>query len=260
MDWIYGVPNWLFFLLCVSATVVFGVSGMLLARPWVRRHADAYSDQNDLVSYFLGACGVIYGIALGLVAAGVWSNFQTLSGEVDEEASIIAALFQDVSAYPPAQRQLLQQELRQYVHAVVEQDWPRLRAGAMPRASTQTLYQFKRRLFSFRPPDAELKLVHEQALVQYNDLAKVRRSRLQGSNSSLPPVLWWVIILGSVVNIMITWFFVSQRVTYQLLLTVLLAVLLGSLLFLTAAMDNPFRGEFSIGPDAFQLVLTQMGK
>ena len=84
--------------------------------------------------------------------------------------------------------------------------------------------------------------------------------RLRGNEDSLPAVLWWVLIWGTVINLMITWLFVTQHVAYQLLLTLLLAFLLGSLLFLTAAMDNPFRGEFSVGPDAFQILLKQMGK
>ena len=258
MDWIYDLPNWLFFLFCTGITVTFAALGLLATRKWVRLHADQHPEQNDLVSYFLGASGVIYGIALGLVAAGVWGNFQTLSGEVDDEASITAAIYQDVSAYPLPQRQHLQQHLTDYVRAVINQDWPQLRQGNMPQASTLVLYQFKRELFNFVPTDAGLRLIHEQALQQYNELAKVRRDRLQGTNSSLPAVLWWVIILGSFINIVITWFFVSEHVGYHLLLTILLALLLGSLLFLTAAMDNPFRGDFSVDSESFKLVLTQM--
>ena len=258
MDWIYDLPNWLFFLFCTGITITFAALGLLATRNWVRRHADEHPEQNDLVSYFLGASGVIYGIALGLVAAGVWSNFQTLSGEVDDEAGITAAIYQDVSSYPMPQRQLLQQHLRDYVQAVINQDWPQLRQGNMPTASTQVLYRFKRELFNFVPSDAGLRLIHEQALEQYNELAKIRRDRLQGSNSSLPGVLWWVIILGSFINIIITWFFVSDHVGYQLGLTILLALLLGSLLFLTAAMDNPFRGDFSVDSASFKQVLTQM--
>ncbi|MFD2934027.1 bestrophin-like domain [Spirosoma flavum] len=258
MDWVYDLPNWLFFLLCIGTTISFAAIGLLTTRVWVKRHADEHSVQNDLVSYFLGASGVIYGIALGLVAAGVWGNFQALSGQVDEEAAITAALYQDVSAYPLPQRELLRQGLRQYVRVVIQQDWPQLRQGKMPQNSTSCLYGFKKQLFHFTPSDAGLKLIHEQALVQYNELAKVRRVRLQGSDSSLPAVLWWVIILGAAVNIIITWFFVSEHGAYHLLLTVLLALLLGSLLFLTAAMDNPFRGDFSVSAEPFQLILAQM--
>ena len=258
MEWVYTLPNGLFFLLCTGITISFAALGLLATRPWVKRHADEHSVQNDLVSYFLGASGVVYGIALGLVAAGVWTNFQTLSGQVDQEAAITAAIYQDVSAYPMPQRQALQDKLREYVQVVIEQDWPQLRAGKMPAGSTKCLYHFKRQLFNFIPSDAGQRLIHEQALDQYNELAKVRRSRLQGSDSSLPAVMWWVIILGAAINLIVTWFFVSDHVGYHLALTILLALLLGSLLFLTAAMDNPFRGGFSVDPEAFKLILAQM--
>lgn len=108
------------------------------------------------------------------------------------------------------------------------------------------------------PTDPGLRLIHEQALLQFNELAKVRRDRLQGNQNSLPAVLWWVIILGAFVNIIMTWFFVSDHVGYHVVLTVLLALLLGSLLFLTAAMDNPFQGEFSINAGSFKQVLLEM--
>lgn len=260
MNWIYDLPNWLFFLFCVGATVTFAVVGLLLSRPWVRRHADDYASQNDLVSYFLSASGVIYGIALGLVAAGTWNDFSTLSAQVDEEAAIVGALYQDISTYPTPERQLFQGELRRYVQTVIQQDWPKHRAGIMPQTSTNVIQQFKQYFFSYAPSTPRLKLIHEQAIVQFNDLSKARRLRLRGNEDSLPPILWWVIICGTVINLMITWFFVTKHVQYQLWLTILLALLLGSLLFLTAAMDNPFRGEFSVDPEAFQLVLGQMGK
>jgi Protein of unknown function (DUF4239) len=258
MDWIYDLPNWLFFLLCIGATVGFAIGGLLLTRPWVKRHADTYSDQNDLVSYFLGASGVIYGIALGLVAAGTWTNFSTLSAQVDEEAAVTSALYQDMSSYPLPERQVFQRDLRSYVQAIIQQDWPLHRKGIVPQASTLRIRSFKRHFFAYSAPDARLKLIHEQAIAQLNDLLKARRLRLQGNEAKLPPVLWGVIILGAAINLVITWFFVSNHLAYQLLLTLLIALLLGSLLFLTAAMDNPFRGDFSVTPETFQSIMSQM--
>jgi hypothetical protein len=38
------------------------------------------------------------------------------------------------------------------------------------------------------------------------------------------------------------------------------SALLGSLIFLIAAMDNPFRGEFSVSADSFQLLLDGLMK
>jgi hypothetical protein len=43
-------------------------------------------------------------------------------------------------------------------------------------------------------------------------------------------------------------------------MVLLASSLIGLLIFLTAAMDNPFRGEVSIGPDAFVVVYDQLMK
>jgi hypothetical protein len=45
---------------------------------------------------------------------------------------------------------------------------------------------------------------------------------------------------------------------YWVFLTALMASLLGLLVFLIVAMDHPFRGTFSVGPDAFVIVRDQL--
>jgi hypothetical protein len=46
----------------------------------------------------------------------------------------------------------------------------------------------------------------------------------------------------------------------QLFLGGITSFFLATLIALVAAMDNPFRGEVSIGPDAFQLIYDQLMK
>ncbi len=264
MDFIYDLPNWLFFLLCASLTVLFSVTGSWLVRPWAQAHAlaksDDFSEHNDLVSYFLGASGVVYGILLGLVAAGVWSNYQDVSNEVDDEATITAALYQDLATYPSVERKAFQDELKLYTRRVIDTDWPAHRQGVISQASSHVLRSFKRHITDYNPPDKRMELMHSQVVSQLNDLLRAHRLRLRGSQATLPPLLWWVLILGAVITIVISWFLVSQRIAVQLILSALIGLLLGSLLFLTAAMDNPFRGEFSVDADAFDSVLNEMIK
>jgi hypothetical protein len=164
------------------------------------------AEHNDLVSYFLGVSGVIYGILLGLVAAGVWSNFQTLSGQVDTEATITAALYQDMATYPPAYRRLYQQELQAYVKSVIHQDWPAHHEGRVPQESSKVLRSFKNHFLEFEPPTTRLQIVHEQAINQLNELLLAHRLRLRGDQANLPALLWWVLILGAAINVAISWF------------------------------------------------------
>ena len=80
--WIYDLPSWQLFLLTMTITLIFAVGGLLLTRPWARRFVGQPPAENDLVSNFLAALGVFYGITLGLIAAGTWENFadRTRSG------------------------------------------------------------------------------------------------------------------------------------------------------------------------------------
>ena len=61
------------------------------------------------------------------------------------------------------------------------------------------------------------------------------------------------IVIGAVLNIVLVWL-LDMEVHVHVLLSGVLSVFLGVVIFLIAAMDNPFRGDVSVGPDSFQLV------
>ncbi len=58
------------------------------------------------------------------------------------------------------------------------------------------------------------------------------------------------------------WFISSGSTTGRLhvVLIALCATFVALLIFLTAAMDNPFRGEFSVSPDAIKDVINSVMK
>jgi hypothetical protein len=52
----------------------------------------------------------------------------------------------------------------------------------------------------------------------------------------------------------------DMEVHVHVLLSGVLSIFLGVVIFLIAAMDNPFRGDVSVGPDSFQLVYDSLMK
>ena len=98
----------------------------------------------------------------------------------------------------------------------------------------------------------------KEAIEGLYHLTEFRQIRLQKVTEGLPAAVWYVIFFGAMLNIVITWFFVTDRFRVHILMTSMYAALLGSLIFLVAAMDNPFRGEFSVGSDALEAVLAKM--
>jgi hypothetical protein len=71
--------------------------------------------------------------------------------------------------------------------------------------------------------------------------------------TGIPAVLWYVVLLGAGLTFGLLWMF-DMRLGLQLVMGGMLAFFTGTVICLIASMDYPFRGEVSIGPEAYQEV------
>jgi hypothetical protein len=260
MYWVYDLPNWLFAALTVAAAVAIGLTGFYVTRKWVRRiHGDEHS-HNDIVGFFLGTIGLFYGIMLGLVAVGTWQNYSDLDTKVDQEASALAALYRDVSNFPEPKRSELQADLREYTRTVIDVGWPLQRRGIIPQNAGAAITTIQTHLASFEPATEGQKTLHAEAYREFSRIVELRRTRLKSVTGGLPVSLWVVLLLGAVINIAVSWFFHMRSQSMHFWMTVMFSGLLGLMIFLLAAMDNPFRGQISVGPEAFEMVYEQLMK
>jgi hypothetical protein len=69
--------------------------------------------------------------------------------------------------------------------------------------------------------------------------------------------MWYVVLVGAVMNIALVWLF-DMRLVSHLFLGGLLSAFMGMMIFLIASLDNPFRGELSIASEPFQTILDQL--
>lgn len=260
MYWVYDLPTWLFGFLTIAVTLVIGVVGLFLTRKWVRSLHFADHSHNDIVGFYLAAITVFYGITLGLLMVGVWTNYSDTDAKSGQEAATLAALYRDVSGYPVPIRKVLQTDLRDYTREVIDVAWPEQRHGIIPKANGENLSHFQQNLISFEPATEGQKILHAEAYKQFNQLVELRRMRLLSVNTGLSAPLWALVLIGGFITIAVTWFFHMRNQSMHLWMTMLLSVLLGLMIFLLAAMDNPFRGAISVSPDAFELVYDHLMK
>jgi uncharacterized membrane protein YiaA len=256
--WLYDLPNWLFGIMTVSVFLAFGLVGLVLTRRWVPALHHEDHSYNDIVGFYLGALTVFYGITLGLLMVGVWANFSETEGKVDREAAIDAAFYRDVSSYPEPLREQLQNDLRMYTRNVIDVGWPQQRKGIAPTGNLVTLENLQRHLMSFEPATEGQKILHAEVFRQFNQLVEQRRSRLVSVSSGLSASLWTLVLVGAMINIAGTWFFHLRKKQMHIFMTALISSLLGLMIFLLAAMDHPFRGNLSVGPEPFEVVYDQL--
>jgi hypothetical protein len=255
--WIYELPTGQLVLMFSCVFVATSWLGSLFLRPVLRAAVRRHARSNDMVGYVFGAHGAYFGILLGLLALSAYQNYTTADGIVALEASRLAALYRDVSSYPQPARAELQGSLRDYANYVINEAWPLQQRGIIPRGGTDITSRFQTLLTRFEPGSKGEEILHAETLRQFNAFVEARRLRLNAVNAAIPPVLWYTVFIGAAINVVLVWM-MDSHVAAQLFVGGLAAIFLGTLVALVAAMDNPFRGEFSVTPDAFRVIVDQL--
>jgi hypothetical protein len=231
---------------------------LIVTRPLVRALLGASDRYNDLVSWVFAGIGVFYGLALGLIAVGTWENFSGVDNQVTNEAAAIAALYNDLDGYPKPLRTKLEDELRDYTKYIIEKDWPAHRQGEENEAGSAILHQFEDEVMEFEPTREREKINHAEVVKSLHEVIEARRLRMSAVGTGLPAALWAVVVIGAILNTSLMYLFWVENLKLHVLLVAIFATFVGLLLFLTAVMDNPFRGEISISPDNYQEVLDKV--
>jgi hypothetical protein len=76
-------------------------------------------------------------------------------------------------------------------------------------------------------------------------VADYRQTRLKEMRSSVPVVLWVVIIIGSIVTIYLSTLLYAEKLWIHALSISMLAIIIATTIFLAIQLDYPFMGELS---------------
>ena len=257
MYWVYNLPNWLFELLTLFLFVAFGLAGLLASRRMIRRFHLQHS-YNDIVGFYLAGITVLYGVTLGLLAIGAWTTYTDTEAKVAREAAAVASVYRAAGGLEEPMRSLLRGDILDYTRSVIEVGWPEQQQGIVPIENRAPLDLF-RRDFRKWEPTTEADAILEQTISQEFDALETSRSiRLDSVKDELPSPLWALIMIGAAICIVSTWFFHVESLKMHIWMTVLFSALVGLMVFMVAALDNPYRGKISVSPEPFERVYQQM--
>lgn len=236
----------------VLATIV-GL-GILGARRFLHSTVFGEKSANEAVEIALTAFSLFYGILLGLLAVGAYENLNTVSDVVSEEASSIAVLYRDSAGLPQPTRDDVRQGLRSYAHEVVEHSFTEQAHGTRPRNEGPLIEAMVRTMTAFEPRTKGQELLQAETLRRISDLQRARYGRLSNFDVGIPPILWWIVWVGAVINVVLICLPVFPLKPH-LLVGCLVAFYIGAMIFVIASLDHPFSGANSVGPGEYQYLL-----
>jgi hypothetical protein len=259
MNWTYSLSNHMLALLILGGTLAISIGGLLLLRRPIYNFFRISRATDESVNGFFSGVGVLAGLLLGLVAVAAWQNYDEVGRLVSREAACVSTLYRDVSTLNEPAKHELQQDLKDYLHYIVEISWPAQFKGEVRLGATEIVTVFMGRLAQYHAATDEQKLFISKALDSFNQLAEVRRMRLDAvEDGGLPDVFWCVILAGSLITIVMTYFYHLPTMMSHIVLTGLYALSLGLMIFLVASLDNPFRGDVSVTAQPYVNVLNSL--
>jgi hypothetical protein len=96
-------------------------------------------------------------------------------------------------------------------------------------------------------------------LAALDRLWRARQERLLAAQSTIPGIVWLVLLLGGAVTIAFGSFLGAPSVAMQLAMSSVLAASGALVLLLIVALSNPFRGDFRVSAAPYVVVLQAIG-
>ncbi|MCX4629330.1 MULTISPECIES: bestrophin-like domain [unclassified Streptomyces] len=238
-------------ILLVGGFVALAVGGSLAAR---RRFPHlAGGEHNEMVGVALGMFGAIYGIILAFVVVTLWTQLENTQTVVATEATDLALVVRSAEAFPPAERARVERAVGDYVHAVVDVQWPLMRVGKPSyEATSEQTHGMYQALQAYEPTGTRSETFYGEAASRLNDVAAQRRARVTMAETSLPVLLQVLVYGGALVILPLTFLFGLRSLKMQLLFVSAVAALIGFSLLLVMALDRPFAGELSVTPAPYK--------
>lgn len=246
-----------FGVLVVAGTIGVSLVAMMLVR---RLPRERLVNSQDSVAVMFSAVGVLYTVLLAFLVVLVWEQFNGAQDSTEQEATKISNLLRDANAFPGPVRNKLQGRLITYTNSVIDDEWKTMAHGKSSPVTGAAYQRVWAGYYDYRPGSGQEGRFYDESIGRLNDLGQARRLRVISSESSIPSIMWFMLIIGGVVTIGYLYLFAIPDALLQGAMIGSVAGLLAFILFLILALDHPFAGDVKVTPDAYRDVVALFDK
>jgi uncharacterized protein (DUF983 family) len=199
--------------------------------------------------------GVFYAVLLAFAVILVWQRMNDAKSVVLREAGAAQTMYRLAAGLGGGEGVALQHEITAYLRTAMASGWPAMQRGNESPDVTQAVNRLYATILAVHPADPGRGALFAEILHQLDRLSQARQARLALAGSGVPAILWIALFVGAVVTIGFTFFFGTVSLPTQVLMTVLLALLIASQLWVIVAIDRPYAGPIGIRPQALAAVM-----
>ena len=227
----------------------------------LRRHIphEKHKLNNEVGGFIYAVLGVAYAVILAFVVLVDYENYNKAEDIVFSEANAINNFCRDASMLDEPFKGEVLREAIIYAKLVVQDEWKIMNSGRYKEAGNGEAYTALRRLktlvFNYSHKTEREKEFYTLLVGDFRKMRELRADRLMMSTSTLPGILYFVILVGYVLTVSYTFFFSSLSVKAQITMTSMLSMVLALVIFLIIEMDLPYSGSTAVSPESIEFVI-----
>jgi hypothetical protein len=247
-----NLPIWVLILLLILCTAL-SMMGPILIRQ--RVSCQRLRTNNEVAGFKFATIGVLYAVLLAFVVIIVWERFHDAERALTAEAGAAASLYRLSGGLSEEGGSALRARLSAYLHSVLADDWPAMAKGQASPVTNRLLNGLYADIVRYRPSDLHDSDLQAGLFNALDQLTQSRRERLVMAEGTVPSAIWFVLFLGAVLTIAFTFFFGTENVVAQSMMTGVLAALIFSAIMVIIAIDRPFTGSVTVSREPIRLAL-----
>lgn len=245
-----NIPTWLICIGAVTFSVALGSIGLVIFRKIFPSSLNKAN--NDCISLSLSTVGLFSSVLISLIVINVWGFYGEVNRKVNIEARNIEDLYHLSQTMPEPLRSKLVFNISQYVHVVINEEWPAMSANQqVSDKGRQILIDSKNLLLSFKTTDLIMANKEQALYTKISDLFDTRRDRLIATKDHVPTVIWFVMFLSAFLTVAVSYLYTAESFKMHLISTGFITATLSASLFLIVIFGHPFQGNMRIEPTNF---------
>lgn len=209
----------------------------------------------QIVPYAGAMLSALFLLAFALAIVVPWTTADAASGNTYTESQAVVEAYWSAARLPaPADRQV-QARLRDYLHFVVDEEWPLMADGRLSPAGWSRVDTLRMQVTGLRVTGSDAQDARNDLLDQIQDLSGARRQRAADAEASPPPVVLALTVLTGALVVLFPFLSGARPGFARLVPLMAMAALLGVGVYLAFDISHVFAGGLAVKPDAFQAAL-----
>jgi hypothetical protein len=252
------LPLWVSSTLLIVLPTLVAIAGPIVVRRYVS--LDVLRTNNEVAGFKFATVGVLYAVLLAFVIIAVWEKFSDAESDVSREAGAAAAIYRLVDGIEGEPGATLRNGLTAYLQSAITEDWAAMEKGEASPVATRALDSLYAAALAYKPTDQRGVAILSEILRQLSAMTEARRARLVKAAGIVPDIIWLVLFGGAILTIGFTFFFGTENLPAQSMMTGALALLILSGLLCIVSIDHPFAGAAKVEPIPIYEVLQDLGR